>query len=70
MLIVLGSLLALLVWIAVAGTSSSQYLKSFVYENAKDAVALSGFKVNSANLALNEDIFCLSAVSENDKHKI
>merc|ERR1712238_260249 len=66
-LIVAGSLLALLVLIAVAGTSGVQHLQSSTYEIAKGAVALKDYQGESANLALTNDIFGLGAVSENDK---
>merc|ERR1712194_517270 len=66
-LIVAGSLLALLVLIAVAGTSGIQYLQSSVYEITEGAVALKDYQDDSANLALTNDIFGLGAVSENDE---
>ena len=69
-LIVAGSLLAVLVWIAVAGTGGSQYLQSSAHEITKGAVALADYQVDSANLALTKDIFGLGAVSENDEGKI
>mmetsp|Transcript_36600 Transcript_36600/g.41355 ORF Transcript_36600/g.41355 Transcript_36600/m.41355 type:complete len:105 (-) Transcript_36600:266-580(-) len=69
-LIVAGSLLALLVLIAVAGTSGIQHLQSSTYEIAEGAVALKDYQGDSANLALTNDIFGLGAVSENDKGKI
>jgi len=64
-LIVAGSLLALLVLIAVAGTSGGQQLQSSEYEIAEGAVALTDYQVDSANLALTKDIFGVDAVSEN-----
>jgi len=66
LLIVAGSLLALLVLIAVAGKSGGQHLQSSAHENAKSAVALADYQQDSANSALTKDIFGLSAVSEND----
>jgi len=66
-LIVAGSLLALLVWIAVAGTSGGQHLQSSAYEITEGAVALKDYQGESANLALTNDIFGLGAFSENDK---
>merc|ERR1719491_1257632 len=66
-LIVAGSLLALLVLIAVAGTSGGQHLKSSRHEIADSAVALADYQLDSANLALTKDIFGLGAVSEKDK---
>jgi len=67
LLIVAGSVLALLVWIAVAGTSGGQHLQSSAHEIAKDAVALEDYQVDSANLALATDIFGMDAVSENEE---
>mmetsp|Transcript_36478 Transcript_36478/g.41293 ORF Transcript_36478/g.41293 Transcript_36478/m.41293 type:complete len:123 (+) Transcript_36478:60-428(+) len=66
-LIVAGSLLALLVLIAVAGTSGGQHLQSSAHEAAEGAVVLADYRVESANLALTKDIFGLGAVSENDE---
>merc|ERR1712194_145872 len=66
-LIVAGSLLALLVWIAVVGTSGGQHLQSSAYEIAEGAVALKDYQGDSPNLALTNDIFGLGAVSENDE---
>merc|ERR1712161_76265 len=66
-LIVAGSLLSLLVLIAVAGTSGGQHLQSSAHEIAKDAVALEDYQVDSANLALATDIFGMDAVSENEE---
>merc|ERR1712194_569809 len=66
-LIVAGSLLALLVLIAVAGTSGIQHVQSSVYEITEGAVALQDYQDDSANLALTNDIFGLGAVSENDE---
>jgi len=64
-LIVAGSLLALLVLIAVAGTSGIQHLQSSVYEITKGAVALQDYQDDSANLAFTMDIFG-DTTSEND----
>jgi len=64
-LIVAGSLLAFLVLIAVAGTSGGQHLQSSAHEDAVGALALADYQVDSANLALTQDIFGGSAVSEN-----
>merc|ERR1712238_236002 len=65
-LIVAGSLLALLVVIAAAGTSGSQHLQSSVPEIAENVVALADYQVDSANLVLTKDIFGLGAVSEKE----
>jgi len=65
-LIVAGSLLALLVLIAVAGPSGGQHLQSSTDKIAEGAVALADYQVDSTNLALTNDIFGLDAVSEND----
>merc|ERR1719491_211256 len=67
LLIVAGSLLALLVLVAVAGTSGGQHLQSSTHEIATGAVALADYQVDSANLALTKDIFGVGAVSENDE---
>jgi len=56
-LIVAGSLLALLVMIAVAGTSGGQHLQSSAHEIAEGVVALAEYQVDSTNLALTKDIF-------------
>ena len=69
-LILAGSLLALLVLIAVAGKNDIQHLNSSAHEIAKGAVALTDYQVGSANLALTEDIFGLAGVSETDEGKI
>jgi len=67
LLIVAGSLLALLVLIAVVGTSGGQHLQSSAHETTNGAVALAEYQVNSANLAFTKDIFGMGAVSENDE---
>ena len=69
-LIVAGSLLALHVLIAVAGTSGGHHMQSFSHEITEGAVVLEDYKVDSVNLALTKDIFSLGAVSENHKGKI
>jgi len=66
-LIVAGSLLALLVLIAVAGTSGGQHLQSSAHEMADGAVVLADYQVDSTNLALTKDIFGLGTVSENEE---
>jgi len=66
-LIVAGSLLALLVLIAIAGTSGGQHLKSSTVEIIEGAVALADYQLDSANLGLTTDIFDLGAASENDE---
>jgi len=65
-LIVAGSLLALLVVIAAAGTRGGQHLQSSAPKIAGGTVALADYQVHSANLALTKNIFGGSAVSEND----
>merc|ERR1712238_576940 len=65
LLIVAGSLLALLVLIAVAGTSGGQHLKSSEAEISQGgAGALAEYQVDAANLALTKEIFGMGAVSE------
>ena len=66
-LIVAGSLLALRIRIAFAGTSD---LHSPTNEITKVALALADYQVDSANLALTKDIFDLDTVFDNDKGKI
>ena len=66
-LIVAGSLLALLVLIAVAGPIRGQHLQSSSDKIAEDAVALADYQVDSANLALTKDIFGMGAISENEE---
>jgi len=66
-LIVTGSLLALLVLIAVAGTSGEQHLQSSTHEIVEGGVVLADYQVDSANLVLTQEIFGGSAVSENDR---
>jgi len=68
-LIVAGSLLALLVWVAVAGKIGGQPLKSSVHEITKSAGALAEYQEDSASLALTTNIFGMSAVSDNDKYE-
>jgi len=65
-LIVAGSFLALLVLIAVAGTSGGQHLQSSANEMADGAVALADYPTDSAISALTKDIFGV-AVSENEE---
>jgi len=69
-LIVAGSLLALLVLIAGAGTigGGGHHLQSSAYEITESALALADYQVESANLALTKDIFGLGAISENDHY--
>jgi len=64
-LIVAGSLLALLVLIAVASTSGGHQLQSSVHEIAKGVGAFADYQVDNANLALSKDIFGYAA-SENN----
>jgi len=66
-LIVAGSLLALLVLIAVAGTSGGQLLQSSAHESNEGATALASYQVDTANSAFANDIFGLGAVSENNE---
>jgi len=66
-LIVAGSLLALLVLIAAAGTSGGQHLQSSVHEIAEDAMALADYQVDSTNLAHTNNIIDLASVSGNDE---
>jgi len=56
-LIVAGSLLALLVLIAVAGTRDVQHLQSSANEITEGPEALLDYQVDSANLALTKNVF-------------
>jgi len=56
-LIVAGSLLALLVLIAVADTSGGQHLQSSTHEIAEGTVALADYQADFANSAHILDIF-------------
>ena len=70
-LIVTGSLLALLVLIAVAGTSGGQHLQSSAHETTEGgADALAEYPVDFANLALTKDIFGVGTISENVEGEI
>ena len=60
-LIVAGSLLALLVLIAVVGTSGSLYLQTSAQEIAWGTVVLANYQVGFDNLGLNT-FFCFCAV--------
>ena len=66
-LIVASSLLTLLVLIAVVGTSGGQHVQSSAHDITKGAAALADYQVDSANLALTEDIFGLGVVSDNEE---
>merc|ERR1712238_168951 len=67
-LIVAGSLLALLVLIAVAGTSGGQHLTSSEAEIAQGgAGTLVEYQADTTDSALTQDIFGLGAVSENEE---
>ena len=70
LLIISGSLLVLLVWIAPTGKSGGSFFKSSAHEITEGASVLADYQVDSANLALIKDNFGLSAVSENDEGKI
>jgi len=66
-LIVAGSLLALLVLIAIAGTSGGQHLQSLsAHEFVKGAVALADYQLDSANLAHTKDIFGVNVAENNE----
>jgi len=67
-LIVAGSILALLVVIAVAGASGDQHLQSTAYENVDGAVVHLDYQVDSASLALTKNVFGSDAVSENPEN--
>ena len=57
-------------FIVVAGTSGGQHLHSSAHENARGAVALVDYQVDTTNLALTKDIFGFGSVAENDESKI
>ena len=69
-LIIAGSLLTLLVWIAVAGKSGGHQIKSSAKEITEGADALAVYQIDTTNLALAQDIFGVNAVSENEKCEI
>jgi len=56
-LIVAGSLLTLLVWIAMASKSVGHHFQSSANEMADGAVAVADYQVDSTYLALTKDIF-------------
>ena len=62
LMIVAGSLLALLVLIAVQDTNGGQHLQASAHEITKGTVALAEYQVDSTNLAHTNDIFGLGAV--------
>jgi len=66
-LIVAGSLLALLVWIAVTGKSGGRPFKLSAHEITKSAGALADYQMDTSNLALAKDIFGVGAASENEE---
>jgi len=65
-LIIAGSLLVLLIWLAVAGKNDGMHLKSSTYEIAEGAGALLDYQLDTVNSAITKDIFDLDAVSENE----
>ena len=76
LLIVASSLLAVIVLIAVAGTSVARHLTSSAAEITKGRAgalaeyqALADYQVDSTNLSLTKDIFVFGAVSETDESK-
>jgi len=66
-LIIAGSLLTLLVLIAVASTSGGQHLQSSVHEITEGTLSLADYQVDSTNLALTMDIFGVGAVAKNEE---
>jgi len=56
-LIVAGSLLALLVWIAATGKNGGPLFKSSTHEITKGASALLDYQADPANSALKNDVF-------------
>ena len=66
-LIIIGSLLALLVWVAVAGKNRDQHFKSSAQKIAEGAGVFVDYQVDTAISALAKDIFGLGTVSQNDK---
>ena len=69
-LIVAGSLLTLLVWIAMAGKSSDHQLTPSVYEIAEGADTVKNYQGNTAQSVFIKDIFGVDAVSKNEEGKI
>ena len=68
-LIVADSLLALLVLIVVVGTNDNQHLPLSVHEITEGAMALADYQVDSAHLALINDIFGFGAIFLKKKSK-
>jgi len=67
LLIGAGSLLTLLVWIAVAGKSGGHQLTPSAYEIAEGADTLANYQVNTVQSVLIKDIFGVDAVSKNEE---
>mmetsp|Transcript_65324 Transcript_65324/g.73144 ORF Transcript_65324/g.73144 Transcript_65324/m.73144 type:complete len:133 (-) Transcript_65324:39-437(-) len=66
LLIVVSSLLALLVLIAVAGNNDGPYFKSSAQESAEGAGALADYQVDTAILAVTQDIFSMGEGNNDD----
>jgi len=66
LVIVAGSLLTLLVLIVVTGTSGGQHLQSSTQMIAQEEVALRDYQLDSATLALTQDIFGVANASEDE----
>ena len=64
--IVAGSLLTLLVWIAVSGKSGGHQLTPSAFEIVEDADALANYQVDTAQSVLIKDIFGVDTVSKNE----
>ena len=62
LLIVAGSLLVLLVWIAVTGKSGGQHFKSSVQEIPEGGGALADYQADTANFSLAKDICSVNTV--------
>ena len=69
-LIVAGSLLAVLVLIAVTGQNGGQHLQSSAHEITEGVSALADYQVDTTNLAHNINIFAMGVFSANEEGEI
>jgi len=65
-LILTGSLLALLVWIAVTNNNNGRHFNPSLHEIAEGADALADYQVDTVDLALAKDIFGFGANSQTE----
>jgi len=67
LLIGTGSLLTLLVWIAIAGKSGGHQLTPSAYEMSEGADTLANYQVDTAQSVLIKDIFGVDTVTKNEE---